>query len=97
MAMHCKRISMILLIFMGVYLSSFAYATEQEQYTMERSYYLIIHSNALVYDVQVNGLNSKKNFEMGARNFSLPINHLMQSGENTITLNYWLLFSSEST
>ncbi|MFN3882374.1 MAG: hypothetical protein ACK4L8_13210 [Nitrincola lacisaponensis] len=55
---------------------------------MERSYYLIIHSNAVVYDLQVNGLNSKKNTEMGAINFTLPINHLMQSGENTITFNY---------
>ncbi|MFN3882373.1 MAG: hypothetical protein ACK4L8_13205 [Nitrincola lacisaponensis] len=58
---------------------------------MERSYYLIIHSNAVVYDLQVNGLNSKKNTEMGAMNFTLPINHLMQSGENTITLNYLAL------
>ncbi|QEW07552.1 hypothetical protein F5I99_14180 [Nitrincola iocasae] len=58
---------------------------------MERSYYLIIRSNAVVYDVQVNGLNSKKNKELGAIDFSLPINHLMQSGENTLTLNYLAL------
>ncbi|QEW07551.1 hypothetical protein [Nitrincola iocasae] len=89
--MRCNRASIALLMFVGILLSSVAYATEQETYTMERSYYLIIRSNAVVYDVQVNGLNSKKNKELGAIDFSLPINHLMQSGENTLTLNYLAL------
>ena len=62
MTMHCKRISMILLIFMGVYLSSVVYAIEPETYTMERSYYLIIHTRGMVYDLQVNGLNINSSF-----------------------------------
>ncbi len=94
--MRFKGITMSLLMFIGVLLSSVAYATEQEIYTMERSYYLIIRSNAVVYDVQVNGLNSKKNKELGAIDFSLPINHLMQSGENTLTLNYLALAGPRS-
>ena len=55
---------------------------------MERSYYLIIHTRGTVYDLQVNGLNVKKNSSLRPKNYSLPINHLMRSGENKITFNY---------
>ncbi|MFN3882528.1 MAG: hypothetical protein ACK4L8_13990 [Nitrincola lacisaponensis] len=81
--MKCKRFSMMLLIFVSVLLPSVTYSTEQEQYTMERSYYLIIHTRGMVYDLQVNGLNIKKQTSASPKNYTLPINHLMRSGGNT--------------
>ncbi|QEW05732.1 hypothetical protein [Nitrincola iocasae] len=86
--MRCNRASIALLMFVGILLSSVAYATEQEIYTMERSYYLISHIRGAVYDLQVNGLNVKKETNASPKSYSLPINHLMRTGENTITFNY---------
>ena len=57
-------------------------------YVIDRNYYVIVHSRGAVYDVFINGITTKKEHRIRPENFNLPINHLMQSGVNTVTYNF---------
>ena len=65
--------------------STMAYASD---YQIDRNYYIVVDSRGAVYDILVNGISTKKANRTGQDNFTLPINHLMQSGENRITYNF---------
>ncbi|WP_417583960.1 hypothetical protein [Nitrincola sp.] len=61
---------------------------QASDYVIDRNYYVIVHSRGAVYDVFINGITTKKEHDVAASNFTLPINHLMQSDVNQITFNF---------
>ncbi|QEW06454.1 hypothetical protein [Nitrincola iocasae] len=57
-------------------------------YVIDRNYYIVIHSNSAWFNVLVNGINTQLYNSADPFNITLPINHLMQSGENQVTFNF---------
>ncbi|QEW06452.1 hypothetical protein [Nitrincola iocasae] len=57
-------------------------------YVIDRNYYIVVHSRGAVYDVFVNGISTQKENSVRQSDFTLPINHLMQSDVNRITYNF---------
>ncbi len=57
-------------------------------YGIDRNYYIVVHSRGAVYDIFVNGVSTQKENAVRQSDFTLPINHLMQSDVNRITYNF---------